>query len=105
MIIRQLDRIRLFAAKGEAMRVPAHTSEVVTAIGDGRRALNVLFLADGRIDEDEMRVIRVFRQAQAHALRADWGRKARQSVENRGEVNGQLMRELREINDEYPLEA
>lgn len=86
-------------------RLAPFTGEAVTAISDGSRALNVVFLADGVIDEREMAVIRQFRHAQSMAVRADWSRKARQSVENNGYVNGQLEREYRELEADFGGDA
>jgi len=51
-----------------------------------------------------MEVLRVFRAAQALALRADWNRRARQSIENNGAINPRLRQEIREIDDEFPLD-
>lgn len=82
-------------------RLAPLTGEAVAAISDGSRALNVLFLRDGVIDQQEMAVIRKFRNAQAIALRADWSRRARQSIENGGAINGRLEREYRELEDEF----
>lgn len=45
------------------------------------------------------------RQAVAEALRADWNRRARQSIENNGAINPRLQQELREMDDEFPLDA
>ena len=98
--------LRLVARKGIGMsRLAPLTGEVMTAISDGSRALNVLFLADGVIDEREMDVIRGFRHAQAIALRADWSRRARQSIENGGVINSRLEREYRELEAEFGPEA
>lgn len=97
----------LVAERGgdEAMRETPHTAATVTAISDGHRAAMVVFLRDGVIDEGEMTVIRAMRQAVAEALRADWARRARQSVENNGRIGPRLLRELREMDAEYPLDA
>lgn len=86
-------------------RVTPHTAATITAISDGYRAARVVFLRDGVVDADEMVALRAFRAAQATALRADWSRRARQSVENEGEINPRLVREFGEIEAEYPLEA
>lgn len=86
-------------------RTTPHTAATITAISDGYRAARVVFLRDGMVDADEMQVLRSIRAAQATALRADWSRRARQSVENDGEINPRLEREYREIEQEYPLEV
>ena len=105
-LVRQPRRLTLVSRKGVGMsRLAPLTSEVVTAISDGARALNMVFLSDGVIDEHEMDVIRGFRHAQAIALRADWSRRARQSIENGGEINARLEREYREIEAEFATDA
>lgn len=84
------------------MRIAAHTSETITALSDGTRQLRVLFLRDGVVDDGEMAALRQFRSAMAAALRADWSRRARQSVENSGTVGPRLLRERGEIEREFP---
>ena len=86
-------------------RLAPATAETVTAISEGSRALNVVFMRDGVVDEAEMAIIRQFRAAMRHALRADWSRRARQSIENEGAINGRLEREWRELDAEYPDSA
>lgn len=85
-------------------RTTPHTAATITAISDGYRAARVVFLRDGVVDADEMTVLRAVRAAMAPAIRADWSRRARQSVENDGEINPRLVREYREIEQEYPLD-
>lgn len=82
-----------------------HTASTITAISEGIRAVNAVFLADGVIDEQELRAVRVLRIAAGYAARADWDRRASQAWENDGEVNRRLLIELREMDDDFPLEA
>lgn len=86
-------------------RTTAHTVATIHAIGDAYRGARLVFLRDGVVDAEEMEVLRVFRAAQALALRADWNRRARQSIENSGAINPRLQQELREMDDEFPLDA
>lgn len=86
-------------------RETPHTAATIDAISEAYRAARVVFLRDGVVDADELPVLRSIRAAMAPATRADWNRRARQSVENNGEINPRLVRELAEIEAEYPLDA
>jgi hypothetical protein len=90
-------------------RRPALTADTITAISEGYRAVYVVFLRDGRIDDTERCALDALDTAAGRAAWADWSRRARHSVEDGGVVNITLERERRELIARWgqpePLEA
>jgi hypothetical protein len=90
-------------------RRAALTADTITAISEGCRTAEVVFLRDGRIDDGEQTVLDALNLAAGYAAWADWARRQRNSVEDSGVVNITLERERRELRQRWgdpdPLEA
>lgn len=95
-------------SQGRRGRRTPTTDITVTRTSDLHRALIRVVTRDGVTDPEERNLLALLHQVQGAATWANWGRKARNSVEDIGYVNECLERERREIVQLYgvePLEA
>lgn len=82
-------------------RPTPRTARTVTAVSDGYRALNVIFMRDGELDPEERYALHLIHSAGGHAAMADWQRRARNSYEDSGRINDTLAAERRELETTY----
>lgn len=87
--------------KGATMprRTPA-TLAAVLALGDARLRIAQLLDRDG-IDAHDREALLLLDTAAYWMQRADLGRRERHSIEDHGEIVPRLLRERRELEDEY----
>lgn len=86
---------------GEHMRKTPTTTQVIFAIGDAAMMVRARLAADGQLCPDDMATIRTLESAQYLAGKADIDRRRRNAIENQGDVPLRLLREERELQQEY----
>ena len=77
------------------------TAQTVNRLVDLRCALHTMFSADGLIDRVETETLLLLEHVQKTAEEADWARRARNVVEETGELTPTLLRRHREIQRDY----
>jgi hypothetical protein len=77
------------------------TAQSIERIVDLRVYLHDMFTADGVIDQIEHGALLLLEHAEKTAEEADWARRARNVVEETGELTPTLLRRQREIQRDY----
>ncbi len=83
------------------MRKTPTTTQTVFAIGDAAVMVRARLAADGQLCPDDMATLRTLESAQYLAGKADIDRRRRNAMEDLGNVPLRLIREERELEQEF----